>query len=47
MLCGVPAPDPATLGSVVTIVPGVSALASLFPALRAARVDAMQVLRED
>jgi predicted lysophospholipase L1 biosynthesis ABC-type transport system permease subunit len=47
MLYGVSATDPATLAGVVTIVLAVSALASLLPAIRAARVDPIQVLRED
>jgi len=47
MLYGVSATDPATLGAVATIVLAVSAIASLLPAMRAARVDPMQVLRED
>jgi putative ABC transport system permease protein len=47
MLYGVSATDPATLGGVITIVLAVSALASLVPAIRAARVDPMRVLRED
>jgi putative ABC transport system permease protein len=47
MLFGVSATDPATLTTVVMIVLAVSALASLFPAMRAARVDPMQVLREE
>jgi len=47
MLYGVSATDPATLGSVVILVLAVSMFASLLPAARAARVDPMQVLRED
>jgi putative ABC transport system permease protein len=47
MLYGVSATDPATLTTVVMIVLAVSALASLAPAMRASRVDPMQVLRED
>ncbi len=46
MLYGVSAWDAATLGGVVGIVLGVSVLASLLPAIRAARLEPMQVLRE-
>jgi len=46
MLYGVSAWDAATLGGVVGIVLAVSVLASLFPAIRAARLEPMQVLRE-
>jgi putative ABC transport system permease protein len=47
MLYGVSATDPATLGVVVVGVLGVSAAAALFPALRAARVEPMTVLRDE
>jgi putative ABC transport system permease protein len=47
MLFGVSPTDPATLGSVVALVLGVSAMASVVPAIRAARVEPMEVLRED
>jgi predicted permease len=46
MLYGVSAWDAATLGGVVGIVMAVSILASLLPAIRAARLEPMQVLRE-
>ncbi len=47
MLYGVSATDPATFGGVVVMVLAVSILASLLPAIRAARLEPMQVLRED
>jgi ABC-type antimicrobial peptide transport system permease subunit len=47
MLFGVSATDPATLGAVVVIVPAVAVIASLLPAIRAARVEPMRALRED
>jgi len=47
MLFGVSATDPATLAGVLTIILGVSAAASLIPAVRAARVEPMQALREN
>jgi putative ABC transport system permease protein len=47
MLYGVSATDPVTFGGVVVIVLAVSVLASLLPAIRAARLEPMQVLRED
>jgi ABC-type antimicrobial peptide transport system permease subunit len=46
MLYGVTASDVPTLASVVAIVVAVSVLASLLPAIRAARLEPMQVLRE-
>ena len=46
MLYGVSSWDAATLGGVVGIVLAVSVLASLLPAIRAARLEPMQVLRE-
>jgi putative ABC transport system permease protein len=46
MLYGVTAWDAATLASCVTIVLAVSVLASLLPAIRAARLEPMQVLRD-
>jgi putative ABC transport system permease protein len=46
MLYGVSAWDAVTLGGVVTIVLAVSVLASLLPAIRAARLAPMQALRE-
>ncbi|MFN7939846.1 MAG: ABC transporter permease [Bryobacteraceae bacterium] len=47
MLFGVTATDPATLAAVLVIVPAVAVLASLLPAIRAARLDPMRMLRED
>jgi putative ABC transport system permease protein len=47
MLYGVSATDPMTLASVAVLVLTVSFLASMLPAIRAARLDPMQVLRED
>jgi len=47
MLFGVSPTDPATLASVVVLVLSVSLVASLVPAIRAARVEPMEVLRED
>lgn len=47
MLYGVSPSDAATLSGVVLIVLAVAAAASLVPALRAARVEPMQVLREE
>jgi len=47
MLYGVSSSDVATLASVVTGVLVVAAIASLVPALRAARLDPMHVLREE
>jgi ABC-type antimicrobial peptide transport system permease subunit len=46
MLYGVSAWDAETLGGVVAMVLAVSVLASLLPAIRAARLEPMQVLRE-
>jgi len=47
MLYRVSVIDVATLGSVVVIVLAVSILASLLPAVRAARMDPMRILREE
>ena len=47
MLYGVSATDPVTLAGVVVIVLLVSLIASLVPAIRASRVEPMQVLRGD
>jgi putative ABC transport system permease protein len=47
MLYGVSATDPITLASVAVLVLAVSFLASMLPAIRAARLEPMQVLRED
>ncbi len=47
MLFGVSASDSLTLGGVVAIVMAVSIAASLIPAVRASRVEPMQVLREE
>jgi putative ABC transport system permease protein len=47
MLYGVSATDPPTLAIVVVTVLAVSVLASLLPAIRAARLEPMQVLREE
>jgi predicted permease len=47
MLYGVSASDSVTLAGVVVIVLAVSILASLLPAMRASRVEPMQVLRDE
>ena len=47
MLYGVSTADVATVVGVVTIVMAVSVVASLIPAIRAARVEPMQALREE
>jgi putative ABC transport system permease protein len=47
MLYGVQASDKATLTTVVIVVLAVSSLASFIPSLRAARVEPMQVLRDE
>jgi ABC-type lipoprotein release transport system permease subunit len=47
MLYGVSPSDITTFSSVVLMMVAVAALASLVPAVRAARVDPMQVLREE
>jgi putative ABC transport system permease protein len=47
LLYGVSATDAATLGGVLVIVLAVSVLASLLPAIRAARLEPMQVLRDE
>lgn len=47
MLFGVSPCDPITLSSVILIVTGVAASAALLPAMRAARIDPMQALREE
>ncbi len=47
MLYGVTASDPATYGGVVVLVACVAMLASLRPALRAARINPVQVLRDE
>jgi ABC-type lipoprotein release transport system permease subunit len=47
LLFGVSATDASTLAFVVALVAVTAALASLVPALRAARLDPMRVLRED
>ena len=47
MLYGVSPSDPETLSAVVLIMFGVAALASLLPAIRAARLDPVVVLRQD
>ena len=47
MLYGVSATDPAALGGVVAMVLVVTAAASLIPAIRAARLEPMRVLREE
>ena len=46
MLYGVSASDPLTLSTVVALVLAVATLAALVPAIRAARLEPMQVLRE-
>ncbi len=47
MLYGVSALDPATYGGVILLILLVSACASLVPALRAAHVEPVQILREE
>jgi len=47
MLYGVSATDVTTWGGVVAIVLSISVIASLLPAIRAARTDPMKALRED
>jgi putative ABC transport system permease protein len=47
MLYGVTSLDPATFGGVIVLVLAVAALASLAPAISAARVNPMQVLRDE
>ncbi len=47
MLYGVSASDPITLAGVVVLVLTAGSIASLAPAIRAARVDPMKVLREE
>jgi putative ABC transport system permease protein len=47
MLFAVSASDPATLSGVIAIMLAVAALASLLPAVRAARVEPMEVLRDE
>ena len=47
MLYGVTTTDALTVGGVVVIVMAVSVMASLIPAMRAARVEPMQALREE
>jgi ABC-type antimicrobial peptide transport system permease subunit len=47
MLFGVSPFDPLTLAGVTGLVTVVAVLAALLPAVRAARVDPMQVLREE
>lgn len=47
MLYGVSALDPETMIAIPVLILAVAALASLLPAMRAARLDAMQVLREE
>jgi hypothetical protein len=47
MLYGVSRADPLAFGAVIALVAGVGTVAALVPALRAARVDPMNVLREE
>ena len=47
MLYGVTPLDPSTLAAVLVVVIAIGALASVWPAVRAARVDPIQVLREE
>jgi putative ABC transport system permease protein len=47
LLFGVSAADPVTLTSITAIVLGVALIAALVPALRAAVVQPMQILREE
>lgn len=46
-LYGVSASDPATMGAVIVAVLAVSGLASLLPSIRAARLEPIEVLREE
>jgi putative ABC transport system permease protein len=47
MLYGISFVDPVTVGGVVAVVLVMGIAASMWPAIRAARVDPVQVLRED
>lgn len=47
MLYGVSATDPATLAVVVLIMSGVAGVASLIPSIRAAKLDPVEVLRQE
>jgi ABC-type antimicrobial peptide transport system permease subunit len=47
MLYGVSRVDPLSIGAVIALVATVGTVAALVPALRAARVDPMSVLREE
>jgi ABC-type lipoprotein release transport system permease subunit len=47
MLFGVDAWDIPTLGGVVLIMIGVAIIASLLPALRAARLEPVRILRDE
>jgi ABC-type lipoprotein release transport system permease subunit len=47
MLFGVSAGDPLTLAGVIALVAAVAVLAALVPAVRAARVEPMKVLRDE
>jgi ABC-type lipoprotein release transport system permease subunit len=47
MLFGVSARDPVTLSGVIAIMLTVAAAASLLPAVRASRVEPMEVLRDE
>jgi putative ABC transport system permease protein len=47
MLYGVTALDPITYASVVALILFVAALASLVPAIRAASINPVQVLRDE
>jgi ABC-type antimicrobial peptide transport system permease subunit len=47
MLYGVSTSDPATLSGVILLVLAVGSMASLLPAIRAAKVEPMKVLRDE